>query len=312
MHQTFSRPQPSLRRHTKLIVACVLLIFASGTTLIAQVSGAPRAPSARLDSLRKLYLIPPVPVAPILVASFLGAPGSGLGTPAASGAGSNDYFVGVGYQVRTRFTKLPDGGFGTGAGFGDPDSGIALEVTASSFSTFRHPPFAVGGLSFKLHRRDTKHRLLYAVGVENATTWGLTDGGHSIYGVLSRVFILRNGDNARFGVLSTSLGVGNGRFRTQTEVTENRPTVGVFGGLGLRITSAVSLSTDWTGQDLDAGLTVTPFPGRGIVATIGYADLTRSAGDGPRLMMSIGYGISTHRDHRQLSPEDLNAQIIPR
>jgi hypothetical protein len=74
----------------------------------------------------------------------------------------------------------------------------------------------------------------------------------------------------------------------------------------------VALAADWTGQDLDAGVTFTPFPGRGIVGSIGFADLTRTAGDGPRFIMSFGFGFNARRDNRRLSPEDLNAIFAPR
>ena len=297
---------PFALRATSL--ACCFAVVSGGAARIgAQTQNA----SARLDSLRKLYRVPPAPVQPVVVSTFLGAPGSSIGSPAVSGVASNDYFFGAGYQERTRFTSRPDAGFGGGIGFGDPEAGIALETTISSYSSVRHAPGSIGGISVKLHHRDPQHFLLYAVGMENVASWGLADGGHSVYGVVGRVFPLRDGENTPFGVLSASIGVGNGRFRSQTAIQDGRNTVGVFGGMGLRITQAVALATDWTGQDLDAGFTLTPFPGRGIVASIGVADLTRHAGNGPRFIMSIGFGSNAHRDNRRLSPEDLNAIFTP-
>jgi hypothetical protein len=283
----------------------------TGGRAAAQGSGQTGRASARLDSLRKLYRVPPAPVQPVVVATFLGAPASSLGSPAASGVGSGDYFVGAGYQERTRFTDRPDGGFGGGVGFGDPEAGLGLELAVSSFSSIRHSLASIGGVSFKIHHRDPQRLMLYAVGMENAASWGLADGGHSIYGLIGRVFLLRQGENVPFGVLSTSIGIGNGRFRSTSAIRDGRSGVGVFAGVGLRITQAVALASDWTGQDLDAGFTVTPFPGRGIVGSIGFADLTHSAGDGPRFIMSIGFGFNARRDNRRLSPEDLNAVFTP-
>ena len=273
----------------------------------AQQSAPVQSSSPRLDSLRRQFQVAPAPVQPIIVASFLSAPGSSLGSPSPSGVGSGDYFMGAGYQDRTRFTSQPDGGFGVGTGFGDPGAGIALEVAVSSYSSVRRSFASVGGISFKLHHRDSQHLLLYALGVENAVPWGLTDGGTSVYGTAGHVFVLRPGENTPFGVLTASLGVGSGRFRPQRAVLNHRGSVGVFGGAGLRLIPAIAVAADWTGQDLDAGFTVTPFRNRGIVASIGYADLTRTAGDGARFIMSIGYGFNAHRDNRRLSPEDLSA-----
>ena len=230
-----------------------------------------------------------------------------LGSPSPSGVGTGDYFFGVGYQERTRYTSRPDGGMEGGAGIGDPEGMVALEVTGSSFSSVRHDVMSIGGLSFKLHRRDVQHFLFYAVGIENAVTWGQTDGGTSLYGTLGHVFPLRGADDAPFGVLSASVGIGNGRFRSESEILGHRKAVGVFGGVGLRIISQVAAAADWTGQDLDVGLNITPFAHRGLVGTIGVADVTRRAGNGPRLIMSIGYGFNGRRDSRTLSPEDLHA-----
>lgn len=290
---------------------CVALAAVCGAANLAPASAqvSRQAPPAnpRLDSLRRLYRVPPAPVRPIVVATFLGAPGSSLGSPSVSGVGMGDYFVGAGYQERTRFSDRPDGGVGIGVGFGDPEAGVGLETTLSSYSSIRHSFASIGGFSFKLHHRDPQHLMLYAAGVENAVSWGGSDAGTSVYGMLGHVFVLRPGDNANFGVVSASLGVGNGRFRSQSAVQNHRSTVGVFGGLGLRILPSVALAADWTGQDLDAGFTITPFPNRGIVGSIGFADLTHSAGNGARFIMSIGYGFNARRDDRRLSPEDLNA-----
>lgn len=294
-------------RHCQLPWARRLLAAAVGALLTAGVAGPLQAQTSRLDSLRRLYRVPPAPVQQINVATFLGAPGSSIGSPSASGAGGGDYFFGVGFQERTRYTSRPDGGFGVGTGFGDPESGVALEGTVTSFSSIRHGFLTIGAASFKLHHRDVQHLMLYAVGIEDAVTWGRVDGGTSIYGTVGHVIPLRPGDDAAFGVLSTSIGIGTGRFRSEADIRNHRHTPGVFGGVGLRIVSAVAATADWTGQDLDAGLTITPFAGRGIVGTLGMADITRHAGNGPRFIMSVGFGFNARRDNRRLSPEDLNA-----
>lgn len=293
-------------RSAVVAVGLIAGLFCGGV-LHAQTGTAKQRVSPQLDSLRRSFEVSPAPVRPIVVATFLGAPGSSLGSPSPSGVGSGDYFVGAGYQERTRDTERPDGAVGIGAGLGDPEAGIALEITASSYSSIRHPPASIAGVSFKLHHRDPQNLMLYAVGVENALSWGHTDGGTDVYGIIGRVFVLRPAEDESFGVLSASVGIGNGRFRSQKAILEHRNGVGVFGGMGLRLTQSVAATADWTGQDLDAGLTFTPFSNRGIVGTVGFADLTHSAGNGARFIMSIGYGFNARRDNRRLSPEDLNA-----
>lgn len=303
----FRQSDPVSWRRLLATAVGVLLVAGHARRLDAQTAGSAARDSARLDSLRRLYHVPPPPIQQITVAKFLGAPGSTIGSPSASGAGGGDYFIGAGFQGRTRYTSRPDGGVGAGTGFGDPESGLGLEATVTSFSSVRHVFFSIGSLSLKVHHRDVQHLMLYAVGIEDALTWGHVDGGTSLYGTIGHVIPLRPGDNAAFGVLSTSVGAGTGRFRSEADIRNHRHTVGVFGGVGLRIVSAVSATADWTGQDLDAGLTITPFAGRGIVGTIGMADLTRHAGNGPRFIMSVGFGFNARRDNRRLSPEDLSA-----
>src|SRR5258708_7533354 len=69
----------------------------------------PRAPAPRLDSLRRTLRLPPPPVRQISASAYIGAPGSSFGSPTPFGMASSDYFVGVGYQSRTRYTHMQDG-----------------------------------------------------------------------------------------------------------------------------------------------------------------------------------------------------------
>src|ERR1041384_6663402 len=96
-------------------------------------------------------------------------------------------FAGVAYQARTRFTDIDDGAAAIGIGLGYRRS-LALEVTASSYSTFRGGgPWETGGLNFKLHHAFSDH-LGVAVGWENAVSWGGSDAGHSPFAGVTRVF----------------------------------------------------------------------------------------------------------------------------
>jgi hypothetical protein len=222
---------------------------------------------------------------------------------------SGDYFAGLGYQNRTRYTRLQDAAFSTGAGFGDPEHDVGTELVLTSFSTVRRMPFTVGSVSVKLHRRIPSQQLLFAVGAENPFHWGAVDGGSSVYATAAKVFMLRESEDAPFGIISTSLGVGNGRFRSEADVIAHRQTVSPFGGLGVRLTPLLSGAMDWTGQNLNAGLILMPFRDYGFMIDGGMADLTHRAGDGARFVMSVGYGFNSHVDSRILSEEDRNAII---
>jgi hypothetical protein len=309
MRRGLTHTPPTSILRAALLVACVGLALGDVARVGAQQpTTTPAATSPHLDSLRRAWRVPPPPVQLITTAAFLGAPGSSLGNPSATGTGTGDYFVGAGFQGRTRYTHDADGGFGFGFGLGDPEQGVGLETVVTSFSSVRHPPFSIGGISAKLHRRFDNNQVLVAAGYENLASWGaLSDGGRSIYAEVGRIFLLRESAESPFSILSASVGLGDGRFRSEQDVKDKRETIGVFGGLGLRITPQVALSSEWTGQNLNAGFMLTPLPGRGIVATVGLADLTHHSGDGARFIMSLGFGLSTRQDRRILSEEDRNA-----
>ena len=288
----------------------ILVVFAGSSPVAAQI--APRGgavASPHLDSLRRRMRVPPPPVRQVSAGALLGAPGGSFGSPTAFGMASGDYFVGAGYQNRTRYTHLQDGAVATGTGFGDPDDNLGLEAVLTSFSTVRRTPLSVGSLSFKLHHRVPSQLLLFAIGAENPVAWGDVDGGKSLYATAAKVFVLREGEDSPFGLMSTSFGIGNGRFRSEADVRANRKTFAPFGGVGLRLIPGISATMDWTGQNLNSGLAFMPFRDRGFVINAGAADLTHRSGDGVRFVLSIGYGFNSHVDSRVLSEEDRNAII---
>lgn len=217
-------------------------------------------------------------------------PAGSIVVPTAIGVAGGEAFVGIGYQGRTRYTRADDAGAVVGVGFGAARS-LALEVAASTYSTFRSAPFSTGGLSAKLHR-DAGRSMSVALGVENAVTWGGADAQRSLYGAVSRLFQLGEDPRRPFSSAVLTLGVGNGRFRSEADDRAGRDGANLFAAGGLRVAEPVSAVADWTGQDLAAGISVTPLRRVPLVITAGGADLTGSAGDGARFILSLGYGVA--------------------
>jgi len=222
-------------------------------------------------------------------ASLRASPGNSLGSESAWGAGWGDFFAGVGYQSRARFSSRPDGSESAGFGLGDPIRLIGLEVGVNSASTFRQTPAKNGSVSLKFHRR-LPGDYGFAVGIENAASWGGTDGGSSTWGAVSHTFQFRQNPEHFFGSLAWNLGVGNSRFLSQQSLAAGSKGVNVFGSAGLRLISRAALVADWTGQDLDAGISFVPLRRSPIVFSASFADLTHRAGDGPRLILGAGAG----------------------
>jgi hypothetical protein len=220
-------------------------------------------------------------------------PGISVSSPTGFALHGGEAFVGGAYQARTRYTDLQDGAFVVGVGLGDRDRLVGVELAATSYATLRGGgPYSDGSLSAKVHRAFGRE-LGVAVGVENGFRWGRTDAGVSVYGTATRLVRLR--DAATFSSAALTLGVGNGRFRREEDIVAGRETVNVFGAVALRVAEPVSLTADWTGQDLYAAVSVRPVRRVPLVATVGVADITGTAGDGARLIVSVGYGFRIPR-----------------
>ncbi len=251
---------------------------------------------AEIEALREQLRIPSLPV--VLMPSTLGAaasPGSSSGSPTAFGADFGSVFTGASFQERTRFTSSSDGAVSAGFGLGNATKAVGLEIAVSVLDLTSRGgddrAFDRGSVSFKLHRR-LPNNFAVAVGYENALVWGFTDAGSSFYGVGSKIFQFQDSPRQPFSSLTVSLGLGNGRFRTEDDFNADKKTVNVFGSAGLRVLEPVSVIADWTGQDLTLGASIAPFRNIPIVITPAIADVTGSAGDGSRFILGVGYSYS--------------------
>ena len=235
---------------------------------------------------------------------FRGAPGTNSGTPFAFGPNWRDAFIGAGYQNETRGLYDPvsktmspnnknDGTAALGFGLGNSRDLIGLEVAVTTLSTVRSGWFNRTAFSFKAHRMLGNTAAL-AVGVENAFIVGgeKTDGTDSWFGVLSKVFVLSAGNDSTSGrALTISAGAGNGRFRRPDDIAKNNATVNPFGSIALMLFKQVSVLADYTGQDLNAGLSIVPLSAFPVVFTPAMADITGTASKSPRFILGVGIGM---------------------
>ncbi|MGP1371578.1 MAG: S-layer homology domain-containing protein [Almyronema sp.] len=254
------------------------------------VAYAPPGPTlAELEAIRNQLLLPDTPAeVPALVVAptgALGIPGSTIGSPTAFGADWRDVFFGATFQERARFTNRADGAVSVGFGLGDARNLVGLEV-ALAIVDLQGDAFEDGGFSFKLHRQFEGGWAI-AAGVENLITFGNPDGGESGYGVVSKIFRLRDDPSRPFSSITTSVGLGGGRFRSEGSGEND---VDVFGSVGIRVVEPVSVIADWTGQDLNLGVSVAPLRNFPLVITPALADVTGEAGDGTRFIMGVGVG----------------------
>lgn len=243
--------------------------------------------SPELQRLRQEFLIEEPQTLSAKLAEVVVAPSASISTPIGFGANFGQIFGGFAFQSRTRFTNQADGGLALGVGLGEPQKIVGLDVTMAILSLFGDNA-GRGSFSFKIHR-SLPEGFAVALGFENAINWGGTDAGSSIYGVVSKFFQFTETTAEPFSQLTLSLGVGGGRFRSEGAIEDGVNSLGVFASAGLRIVEPVSAIVEWSGQDLNAGISLIPFPKVPLTINLAGADLTGNAGDGARFVMSIGY-----------------------
>jgi hypothetical protein len=243
--------------------------------------------SPELQRLRQEFLIEEPKTLSVKLAEFVVAPSASISIPIGFGANFGQIFGGFAFQSRTRFTNQADGGLALGVGLGEPQKIVGLDVTMAILSLFGDNA-GRGSFSFKIHR-SLPEGFAVALGFENAINWGGTDAGSSIYGVVSKFFQFTETTKEPFSQLTLSLGVGGGRFRSEGAIEDGVNSLGVFASAGLRIVEPVSAIVEWSGQDLNAGISLIPFPKVPLTVNLAGADLTGNAGDGARFVMSIGY-----------------------
>jgi hypothetical protein len=243
--------------------------------------------SPELQRLRQEFLIEEPKTLSVKLAEFVVAPSASISIPIGFGANFGQIFGGFAFQSRTRFTNQADGGLALGVGLGEPQKIVGLDVTMAILSLFGDNA-GRGSFSFKIHR-SLPEGFAVALGFENAINWGGTDAGSSIYGVVSKFFQFTETTKEPFSQLTLSLGVGGGRFRSEGAIEDGVNSLGVFASAGLRIVEPVSAIVEWSGQDLNAGISLIPFPKVPLTINLAGADLTGNAGNGARFVMSIGY-----------------------
>ena len=220
-------------------------------------------------------------------------PSSTINTPTAFGPGWGEVFAGVSYQHRLRYTDWRDGILAVGGGLGNPHRTVGLAVTVSVLDTYTD--FGQDrSLSLKLHRR-LPLRSAVAVGYENVWHTDGTDGGDSRFGVASIVIPVRIDLAAPLGSIVLSGGLGEDRFLPEDRFARGEKGTGVFGSAGIRLHRVANGVVNWSGQDLNLGLSVAPHRAWPVVVTPALLDVTGRAGDGARFAVSASVGYNARR-----------------
>lgn len=222
-----------------------------------------------------------------------GIPSLTIANPYGFGA-DRGFYSGLSYQLDTRggLDDENDGdatlGFGFGLGNAQKSIGAEISYNLASFGSNRD--FGSGGFNLKLHRKI-------------AEGWGVSAGWNSflsigddndledsLYMSTTKIFRTRKNLNSAFSRVGATIGVGNGQFRSEDDIFDDNDTFNVFGSLAFRVARPVSFITEWTGQDLALGLSVSPFRTVPLTVNLSARDIA-GAGDGARFVFGIGTGL---------------------
>lgn len=204
--------------------------------------------------------------------------------PTAYGAEFGDLFWGVAYQryLGPSIPERNDGAIFFGVGAGDARETVGIEITHATYNLVGQP-LSDGSLSLKVHRRLYKG-LAIAAGVENTVRYGDL-AATSAYAVASQTVQI---DNELLTAASATVGVGDGRFNTMSNLSEGANQAGLFGGLSAQLMDRASVLGTWYGQDLNLGLSVVvpgPLP---ITLTPVWVSVLDRHVSGDRFALSIG------------------------
>lgn len=260
----------------------------SAAILLVALGASVQAQSASLqslaDRLEKDLSVTPQPWP-------LGWPGSSALTPTAFGGTRGMIGFGVGFQPTTRFNRdRHDGVCGVIVPVGDPVNSVGVDILGT-LTDMDHLSDR-GSFDFVIHKRFQNSAV--AIGTERFAEWGHSDSDKSYYLVGSHVFHLQESSLAPLSRLTVSAGIGSGRFRREADVFSDRKTVGVFGSASINVVREASFFAEWSGQDLDLGISVSPFHNLPLVLTAAAVDMTGSAGDGTRATFGAGYVLRFH------------------
>lgn len=219
---------------------------------------------------------------------FESSPGLSIYIPVGFGADRNSFWVSGTYQNTTRDDDDDNNGaLGVGVGLGDADRLLGVELSYALANLNDEDNIGEGGFNAKVHRRFGDD-LSVAAGYNGLVNIGSNDFEHSRYGVITKIFRLRESIRDPLSRLSISLGVGDGQFRSNGAIDAGDNDPNFFGNVAIRVIRPVSVITEWTGQDLSLGLSIAPFKRLPWVITPAVRDLA-GRGDDPRFVLGSGF-----------------------
>jgi peptidoglycan-associated lipoprotein len=284
----------------KLLAASVIV-----ASTVSRTAGAQQS----IEDLRAKFRLP-VPEVGLATETGRfprGAPGTSSGSPIAFGANWNDAFIGAGIQAPVRYSANgdTDGSASFGFGLGNGSDVAGLEVTVNALSSIRSGVGNRVGFGFKAHK-ILPDGWGAALGVQGVQLNPGTDDRNTVYGVVTKSFDLAGTALGQFKSFTWSGGLGTETFQTAGNLNTGKHGVGVFTSAALRVNEVSSVILDWSGQDLNLGVSFVPFKSLPLVLSPAISDLTGASNSnltiipgqtkktGPRFTLGVGFAFKVN------------------
>ena len=213
--------------------------------------------------------------------------GKTLMTPASFGAYGNTLFIGGGIALRQVYANVPDGAAVVGIGFGNPFKLLGVELAAKMNDLSEQNNFSY---SFKLHKYIYNGTSI-AIGANHLFyDYTQTDATSSFYACISHAIQGLPSNVPGRSRLNLNAGIGFGKYseKSPKDIAEGKGTKGtyIFGSVAYQLFRGNSLIVEWSGINLNVGLSTRPLKRLPFFFKIGVVDLTKYSGDGPRVVIS--------------------------
>ena len=225
-------------------------------------------------------------------------PGITVATPVGFGGFYGNVAIGGAYQAGYGGGNNDDASIATTVSLGNPKEFVSFDLTWNIYGlsdTYGSPNnFGASYLSLQISRLLANDWSV-GLGAEGIIRFEARDASNanSYYLVTSKVFVLDEDISKLFSVLYTSIGLGTGRFLPVENFDEYGGTgVNVFGSAAIQVIEGVNAIVEWSGQDLNAGISIAPFPNFPLIITPAVVELTNNTGNGGgRFVISASLGL---------------------
>ncbi|NTV93505.1 MAG: hypothetical protein HGA72_09700 [Chlorobiaceae bacterium] len=217
-------------------------------------------------------------------------------TPTGWGASYGILYFGGGTTTPQVYSVHTDADAGAGFGLGNPEKNLGLELSVDMMDVSKQDNFSYG---FKVHRIIANGTSIGFGGLNLFPEKKKSDADESFYFAISHaVQGLPSDYNKNESKLHLNLGVGNGMFSKMSpediKAGNGRHGTYVFGSTAYEIFKATNAIVEWSGMNLNAGISTGLFSlsqNVPVTLTIAAADLTKYTADGVRLSVGLSGAI---------------------